>query len=348
MKRICFFDKVFLRKPDGPLRGVEVFNRRLVEDLARMQIEVTLPITAGWRGELGDLASLGVEIVTLPTFPGSHFNALQACPRLRGRFDTLLLGNVGTGVMPAVQWLKMRTRFDRLVVIAHREAPPRFVRLCANTPGAVVAVNRQIARPFERGGCDRVEVSYGVTRPEPFLDIDRSSPQPDRIRFGVLGALDNPWKGADTAMEAFAAAKTQLAGGAELHLCAYEHPPQPPDPDIVAYEWMPVERIPDFLASLDVLLVPSRDEEVMRETFSQAMVQGMLSGLPVVAHDLPVLREKLDEGGGMLYASADECAEAMVRLAQDPLLRKKLGEEAREVARRRYVWDSRLFAERFL
>jgi glycosyltransferase involved in cell wall biosynthesis len=106
--------------------------------------------------------------------------------------------------------------------------------------------------------------------------------------------------------------------------------------------------LPDLLRTMDVMVVPSRDEEVMRETFSQAMVQGMLSGLPVIANDLPVLTEKLDQGGGLVVRSVKEMSEAMDKLAGDPVLRRRLGEEARRTALARYVWDTEAFVDKFL
>jgi glycosyltransferase involved in cell wall biosynthesis len=99
---------------------------------------------------------------------------------------------------------------------------------------------------------------------------------------------------------------------------------------------------------MDVMLVPSRDEEIMRETFSQVMVQGMLSGLPVLASDLPVLREKLDCGGGAVFRDVQELSGLMVRMHEDRSLRAKWSAEARKTALARYVWDTRCFAENFL
>ena len=106
--------------------------------------------------------------------------------------------------------------------------------------------------------------------------------------------------------------------------------------------------MPDFLRRMDVMIVPSRDEEIMRETFSQAMVQGMLTGLPVIASDLPVLSEKLDRGGGLTFRTVADLREMIARLVRDADLRRRLGAEARRTAAERYVWSTKTFVERYL
>ena len=170
-----------------------------------------------------------------------------------------------------------------------------------------------------------------------------------KTRFCVLGALDNAWKGADTAVDAFLLLPESLRSRCELHLVAYRSPPSFPDQaGIVAHSWRDSSDIPAFLRSMDVLLVPSRDEHVMRETFSQAVVQGMLTGLPVVYAPIPVLSEKFDLGGGIPASTPAEFAAAMARLANNPALRAEMGAKGRATALARYVWDTARFVERHL
>jgi len=149
-------------------------------------------------------------------------------------------------------------------------------------------------------------------------------------------------------MAAFRALAPEVRARARLHLVAYHQPPAIAEKDIAAYPWMDPDALPDLLRKMDVLLVPSRDEEVMRETFSQAMVQGMLTGLPILANDLPVLTEKLDRGGGLIFRNVPELTAGMARLAEDAGLREKLGREARATALARYVWSTAEFASRHL
>jgi L-malate glycosyltransferase len=87
---------------------------------------------------------------------------------------------------------------------------------------------------------------------------------------------------------------------------------------------MPPERIGDFLAALDVFVFPTRGE-----TFGLAAVEAASAGVPVVAHDLAVLREVLaaDERPAALFADAADdraFADAIARALSDLQLRDDL------------------------
>lgn len=77
----------------------------------------------------------------------------------------------------------------------------------------------------------------------------------------------------------------------------------------------------------DIVLCPSRSE-----SFGRIAAEAMMNALPVVASDLPTYRELVGEAGaGMLFAVDDvaAAAEAIRRLADDPLLRREMGERGR-------------------
>lgn len=350
MRTILFIDKVFLRRRGGePPRGVEVLNLNLMRDLVRLGYRVTVPVEASWvepvrafcgesAPELSVTPDCGVDFLTI---------WLAGFRAPKGSAATVLLGNVGKSLIPMMRWVRRRPWFRDAVLIAHREATPGFVRMMVSMPGAVVAVNGQIAEPFRRAGHPRVTVDYGVANAHLLYPADPPR-RGDPVRFLVLGMLDNAWKGADTAVAAFRELPAPIRARCELHLASFTEPPTFPDPGIVSYPWKPVDEIPDFLRSMDAMVVPSRDEHVMRETFSQAIVQGMLTGLPILASSLPILVEKLDAGGGMMFNDTRELSKQMEQLIVDNGLRTRLGAEGRATALDRYVWDSARFADRYL
>lgn len=348
-KRVLLLDKTLLGRRQGPMRGVELFNARLLRDLDGLGVEVTVGVHRTWQDELAAHLQGRSHLRMVPVSMGSKplLNGLVTVLCAGGRpYDVLLLANVGNGLIPAIEAARLVRRAARCTLIAHREASGRFVRAMRRWPATVVAVNKQIARPFESAGC-AAAVSYGV------MDAELYTPGPSPVdvavtRFCVLGQLDNAWKGADTALAAFRAIPREVQGQMELHLASFTTPPVVPEANIRTYPWMPAGEIPAFLRGMAAMIVPSRDEHVMRETFSQAMVQGMLTGLPILAHDLLILTEKLDEGGGLIFRTPSELAAQMVALHEDGARRRALGAQARAIALKRYVWDTGSFVRQFV
>jgi L-malate glycosyltransferase len=94
------------------------------------------------------------------------------------------------------------------------------------------------------------------------------------------------------------------------------------------------ERIGDFLASLDAFVFPTQ-----AETFGLAAVEAASSGIPVVATDLPVLREVLSYKGkpaALLVDASDDqkLADAVSRVLTDNDLREHLVESAKGLSSR--------------
>ena len=298
---IAFLEKVFLKRhpAQAHLRGVELFNLNLARELAENGHTVFIAAEKSWRPVFESYfgAVPGVVPIYAPALPHPFITAICAAfalirrARRDGAFDTLIIGNVGNGLIPAIRILRRARAFRRMVLIAHRETSRKFLRAIADIPGHVVSVCGPIARPFaESGIAAETHVDYGVLNADRFFPLEaagQAGGAPDvqggKVRFCVVGALDNAWKGADTAIAAFKALPDDVRGRCELHLLAYENPPAEPfGPGIVAYPWQDAGALPAFLRGMDAMIVPSRDEEVMRETFSQATVQGMLTALPVI------------------------------------------------------------------
>lgn len=93
---------------------------------------------------------------------------------------------------------------------------------------------------------------------------------------------------------------------------------------------VPPSRIFDFLAAGDVFVFPSRNE-----TFGLSAAEAAISGLPVVANGIPVLREVL--GNAALFVDADrpeELAAAMSRMMREPELAQRLADAGRALSAR--------------
>lgn len=348
--RVLFLAPSFLsRRAHKPIRGVEIFDLHLVRQMAELGVEVCVPGERYWR-KIFEERFAGVDVETL-YFPGPRkcaFPSMWIAWLLRKRaFDIVLLGNNSRGLLWGLKVLKPGRRGMRVVLLAHREAQREFLPAVFDHDMEVVAVSDAVARSFRVDGREprRLETYYGIPNGELFTPADsRPSDRDGIVRFGVLGKLDNPWKGADLAIRAFQAMDADVRARAELHLAAYPDPPSDLPEGVFAHRWMSAEKTPEFLRALDVYLACSSGQE----TFGQTMVQAMLTGLAVIATGLEVHREKLDAGGGIVGEDERAISDAMERLAGDADERRRIGEIARATALERYVWDTGEFVERFL
>jgi glycogen(starch) synthase len=101
--------------------------------------------------------------------------------------------------------------------------------------------------------------------------------------------------------------------------------------------FVPHDRVPGLLRSSDVLVLPSRYEEL-----GTAMVEGMYAGLPVVASDTGGVPELVEhDGSGLLVPPGQPAplADAMNRLLGDKGLAGRFGSRGRQLAQS-YRWEA--------
>ena len=366
---IAFLEKVFLGplRPEAKLRGVELFNLGLVRDLAAGGHRLFIPAHASWHATLsaaaGDHASsvtihpvrrLGIPVLTLL---GAAWSIASAARR-GGRFPVLFVANNAESLSPAIAFLHRAHAFGKMVLFAHKLPSRRFAAAVAEIPGSIVCVCGAIADAFRQEGVAAdVHVDYGIVNADafhpPVPEGPGTVPTLDApLRVCLLGDMASDWKGSDTALAAMERLPAAYRGRIELHIKAFrDNRAFPEGSGVVAHPWSGAEEVPDFLRGMDVLLAASRNRESdgrLMETFSQTTVQGMLTGLPVVHTSIASYVEKFDAGGGIRADTPDEIAAALVRLADDPALRSRLGREARATALARYVWDTDRFLRRYM
>lgn len=95
--------------------------------------------------------------------------------------------------------------------------------------------------------------------------------------------------------------------------------------------------VPAFLSSIDLFVLPSRSEGM-----SNALIEAMAAGLPIVATDVGGNRETLGDGaaGLLVPPKAGAIAEAIQRLIDHPEEAQVLGARARERAVREYALET--------
>lgn len=97
------------------------------------------------------------------------------------------------------------------------------------------------------------------------------------------------------------------------------------------------EDVPEILAAADVFAFPS-----LWEGLGGALIEAMALGLPIVASDVPAIREVVDEGANArLVPPADPpaLAEALATVLGDARLRSSYGERSREIFLERFTLE---------
>lgn len=159
----------------------------------------------------------------------------------------------------------------------------------------------------------------------------------DEIAVAIASRLV-PSKGHDTLLQAYGRAHTELpalrlliAGDGELRVELEARARQLGLKDVTFLGF--VADVPSLMAACDVLVFPTLSS--LGEGFGLAALEAMATGRPVVATRVGSLPEVVQDGTtGLLVrdGDADELAKALVRLAQDGALRRRMGDEGRRRA----------------
>ena len=110
----------------------------------------------------------------------------------------------------------------------------------------------------------------------------------------------------------------------------------PPNAELVGYK--SGDALAELLRKADIFCCPS----IWNDPFPLAPLEGMASGLPIVASRTGGIPEALAYGGGILVPPDDPAAlaDALQRLVQDPTLRETLSAEARTAFQEHFLWQN--------
>jgi L-malate glycosyltransferase len=94
--------------------------------------------------------------------------------------------------------------------------------------------------------------------------------------------------------------------------------------------------VPSVLASLDLTVLPSASESL-----SNAIIESMAAGVPVVATDVGGNSELLSEDRGIIVppGSENDLATAIARLLQDDTMRMQMGNNCRRFAKDNFTLE---------
>jgi glycosyltransferase involved in cell wall biosynthesis len=102
--------------------------------------------------------------------------------------------------------------------------------------------------------------------------------------------------------------------------------------------------MPIFQKSADILVIPNSGKEDISRLYTSPMklFEYMASGVPVVASDLPSIREILSENNSVLFIpdDANSLADAIKKILGNPALADKISKQALSDVQK-YTWNNR-------
>jgi glycosyltransferase involved in cell wall biosynthesis len=332
-----------------PADGTGGYAVQLVTRLA-LRHSVTL-YAAAVRGAVPD----GVRWVRVPAFSGSAYAKILSFPlafrAVRGRHDVVHAQGWVTGSADVVTSHIVLGAWRAAARTAGVSAPPGerlFGALVTRREAALLGRRaRCVIAPSQRA---RVDIARCYGRSKGVAVIHHGFParaalptQRDaRLRLGV------PAHGfvalyAGDARKGFAAAATALMQAPGVRLLVASHSPRRPYLDLARRSGVEdrvcwpavVDDIRTAYAAADVLFYPT-----IYDTFGMVVAEAMAFGIPVIVSPEAGIADLIEHGrsGWILAPQSSDAARALLALRDDPALRGRLENGAREVASHR-SWD---------
>ena len=148
------------------------------------------------------------------------------------------------------------------------------------------------------------------------------------------------WKGVDTLIQASKLFNEDtlvyLVGGTEEDVASYKL--------VTFVGHKPHKEIPFWLKAADVLVLPNSAKEKISAVYTSPLklFEYMAAGKPIVASDLPALREILNENAAVLVEpdNPEALAKGIEKVLKDGVLAGKIAQNAAEEAKN-YTWEKR-------
>lgn len=338
--------RVLFHALDAGVGGGQLVARYIAEHLLERGHEVGLVVAS--EGPLTDaFLELGARVELEELANLRRLTVVPAGARLVRNFDVLYSHTSAPGQIVC----SVVARAARRPHVAHQHTLPYFAQRRVTSRAQRVLFRSLLARDRFVAVADHVADGLVIAQiPRGRIDVipngvlipeNLDTRAPSQLRVGMVARLD-PNKGLETFV---AAAKKSTAdvswtiAGSSSPFADFERRLRA---SAAAAGVSVVEaRGTEFLAGLDVVALPSHHEGC-----PIALLEAMALGRPVVASDIPGVREALLPDAGLLFPYGDVAAlaNAVERLVHDAQLRETLGARARAIAQERY--DVRLMQQR--
>ncbi len=204
----------------------------------------------------------------------------------------------------------------------------------------LVPVSRAARDLLIKGGADpsRITVAPNAVNVHSYADIPDFDPARLRTpRFVYLGALES-----GRGLEVFDAIAAASVGSVTLigtPLPSYRPPPQ-----VTVRPFVPHREVPSWYGQSDITLLPYSKSLATADSMSpMKLFEALAAGRPIIASDLPVLRELLAHEKTALLVPPDDTGawlEAISHLQAEPELAERLAKGARELSEQ-FSWEQR-------
>lgn len=102
---------------------------------------------------------------------------------------------------------------------------------------------------------------------------------------------------------------------------------------VVQVASVPSRQVPEYLCAMDMLVLPSRSISTWQEQYGRVLAEAMLCRVPVIGSDCGAMPEVIGPAGLVVPQEDPKAlAEAILRVGQDPQLRKALARKGLERA----------------
>jgi len=242
----------------------------------------------------------------------------------------------------------------------HLPARNMFARMAARRARGIVCVTEGLAehcRSILHAPADKVSVIRNGVDAAAFdaMPSDKASvrrelglpPVPAKLVTYSGSLALYSWKGVDIFMDALARlgsldVRFLLVGGSPKDVAALTT--RYPDPRFIFAGLVPSEKVRAYLTASDILVLPNKSGDPMSEKFTSPMklFEYMASGVPIVASDLPSVREILPADAGVFVHPNDPAALASgigQALADPAASAARAGRARRAVLA--YTWTAR-------
>jgi glycosyltransferase involved in cell wall biosynthesis len=324
-------------------------NQEVYRELARRGWEVTIVLPDRWRHEYSDVDVLpqaleGMESTLRPTRialrgrPQRHFYLTNCAARCADARPDVAFLEAEPFSLPAAQWGFTLSRLGTPFGVQsyenidrHLPLPVRWLRSRVLRDAAFVAARSDTAAELARAWGAKGEVGLAPPAVPPWASV----PPPSERRFtvGYAGRLV-PSKGLTDLLAAVrrldAPVDLVLIGNGEQRA---QFDGQPiPGSSVRIVDDLSHEQMASGYAQLDVVVLPSRTTPTWKEQFGRVIIEALWCGVPVVGSDSGEIPWLIGlTGGGLVFPEGDDesLARQLVRLREQPALRRRLAETGR-------------------